>query len=140
MRTGIRILLSTAAAAALTLAGSAAASAESASTVWKWGSIHSSDHGARANGKVVAAQSGLEVRGTLYDNARSGCGWVLLHYQSSTNGKWRAANYWNCANGPGTFREKVGGVLQIKAKVCRGTSKRPTGRCSGWRTIYTQGG
>ncbi|GIN00594.1 hypothetical protein [Planomonospora venezuelensis] len=140
MRTGFRILLGLTAAAALTVAGSTAASADSAAGSWKWGPIHSTDGHATAKGKVVVTQSAFQIRGSLYDTRGKGCSWVQLRWQSSTTGKWSSAAYWNCTPGTGTFRKNVSYPLQIKAKVCRGNSSRPTGWCTSWKTIYTQGG
>ncbi|MBB2909163.1 hypothetical protein FHS43_000409 [Streptosporangium becharense] len=144
MHAGVRVLLSATAAAVLVLGGSAASADSrlnepSDPTVWKWSSIHSVDHGARAYGKVLVGQSAFEVHGTLYDSSPSGCGWLLLRHQSFRDGKWRSVNQRNCADRPVTFRKEVGGPRQIKAKVCRGTSQQPTGQCSGWRTIYVKG-
>ncbi|GIH78727.1 hypothetical protein [Planobispora longispora] len=144
MRTGFRVLLGLTAAAALTLAGSTAASAETAASAsastWKWGPIHSTDGHATAKGKVVVTQHSFQVRGSLSDTRGKGCSWVILRWQSSGNGKWSSAGYWNCTPGTGTFRKNVGLPLKIKAKVCRGNSSRPTGWCTSWKTIYTQGG
>ncbi|GIH92494.1 hypothetical protein ACFFMN_03940 [Planobispora siamensis] len=140
MRTGLRVLLGLTAAAALTVGGSTAASADAAATGWKWGPIHSTDGHATAKGKVVVTQSAFQIRGSLSDTRGKGCSWVLLRWQSSGNGKWSSAGYWNCTPGTGTFRKNVAHPLQIKAKVCRGNSSRPTGWCTSWKTIYTQGG
>ncbi|MER5622106.1 hypothetical protein ABT061_13795 [Streptosporangium sp. NPDC002544] len=141
MRTGLRVLLGLTTAAALALGGSAPALASTAApTVWKWGPLHSTDGLAAAWGKVAVGQSGLVVYGTLEDTRGSGCAWAQIRYLSARNGRWHTASYYNCVPGPGTFRKNVGGVLQIKARTCRGTSARPTGRCSRWKTVYTQGG
>lgn len=138
MRTGPRVLLGLTAAAALILGVPATATADP--SVWRWGPIHSTDGHAVAGGKVAAGQSGLVVYGTLEDTRGSGCSWVHLRSMSARDGRWRTASFYNCVPGTGRFRRNVGGVLQIKAKVCRGTSSRPTGWCSRWKTVYTQGG
>ncbi|MFD8558796.1 hypothetical protein ACWDOR_25100 [Streptosporangium canum] len=141
MRTGLRVLLGLTAAAALTLGGSTPASAATADpSVWRWGPIYSGDGHAEARGKVAVGQSGFVVYGTLEDTRGSGCSWVHVRYLNARNGRWHTASYYNCVPGAGSFRKNVGGVLQIKAKACRGNSSRPTGWCSRWKTIYTQGG
>ncbi|MEU1390486.1 MULTISPECIES: hypothetical protein [unclassified Nonomuraea] len=134
----IRVLTSLGAAVLTLTALSTAAAADPAS--WRWGALHSADGLATARGKVVAGQSGLAVTGTLDDDHGKGCSWVLIRYQSASNGRWRTHGVYNCVPGTGSFRKNVGGALQIRAQVCRGTSARPVGRCSRWRTIYTQGG
>ncbi|GGS98464.1 hypothetical protein ACFFV7_20985 [Nonomuraea spiralis] len=133
-----RVLAALGAAVLVLAAHSTAAAADPAS--WRWGALHSTDGLASARGKVVAGQSGLAVTGYLDDDRGKGCSWVVLRYQSASNGRWRTFGIYNCVPGTGSFRKGVGGVLQIRAQVCRGTSKRPVGRCSRWRTIYTQGG
>ncbi|MFB4280361.1 MULTISPECIES: hypothetical protein [unclassified Nonomuraea] len=116
------------------------APASAGPTSWKWGALHSTDGMATARGKVVVGQSGLVVTGYLDDTYGKGCSWVLIKYQNASNGRRRTHGVYNCTAGTGSFRKSVGGVLQIWAQVCRGTSKRPVGRCSRWKTIYTQGG
>jgi hypothetical protein len=118
----------------------ASASASADPDTWKWGAIHSTDGLATARGKVTVGQSGLVVYGKLDDSYGKGCSWALIRRQSAANGRWRTHGFYNCVPGTGSFRKDVGGVLQIRAQVCRGTSTRPTGKCSRWRTIYTQGG
>ncbi|MEU8323491.1 hypothetical protein AB0C33_34440 [Nonomuraea sp. NPDC048881] len=134
-------------AAVLTLTAlSTAAAADTAADTaadpasWRWGALHSADGLATARGKVVAGQSGLAVTGTLDDDRGKGCSWLLIRYQSASNGRWRTHGVYNCLPGTGSFRKNVGGALQIRAQVCRGNGARPVGRCSRWRTIYTQGG
>ncbi|MFI9593956.1 hypothetical protein [Nonomuraea sp. NPDC052265] len=126
-------------AAVLTLTAMGTAAAADP-TSWRWGALHSTDGLATARGKVVAGQSGLAVTGHLDDDRGKGCSWVLIRYQSASNGRWRTHGVYNCMGSTGSFRKNVGGALQIRAQVCRGTSKRPVGRCSRWRTVYTQGG
>ncbi|MEV2267247.1 hypothetical protein [Nonomuraea africana] len=153
MRIGARILIGLTAAATLALSGSPAATAGptvgnttvgnptvGSPTVWKWGAVHSTDGWATAWGKVAVGQSGLVVSGKLDDSYGKGCSWTLIRYQNSLNGRWRTHGVYNCVTGTGTFRKDVGGVLQIRVRVCRGTAKRPVGKCSRWKTIYTQGG
>ncbi|MEU7002078.1 hypothetical protein [Nonomuraea sp. NPDC046570] len=138
MRTGVRVLIGlTVAAAALNLAGPAAADP---TTTWKWGGIHSTDGWATAWGKVTVGQSGLVVHGKLDDSYGKGCSWALIRHQNARNGRWRTDGFYNCVTGTGTFRKDVGGPLQIKVQVCRGTAKRPVNKCSRWKTVYTQGG
>ncbi|NUP04189.1 MAG: hypothetical protein HOV96_08265 [Nonomuraea sp.] len=133
-----RVLVAAGAAGVVlaTQAGPAAADP----TSWKWGAIHSTDGMATARGKVVVGQSGLVVTGHLDDSYGKGCSWVLVKYQSGSTGRWRTHGIYNCVTGTGSFRKSVGGALQIRAQVCRGTSQRPVDKCSRWRTIYTQGG
>ncbi|GAA3465768.1 hypothetical protein [Nonomuraea roseola] len=139
MRIGARVLIGMTAATTLALSCSPAASAEPV-TVWKWGAVHSTDGWATAWGKVSVGQSGLVVSGNLDDSYGKGCSWALIRYQNAGNGRWRTHGVYNCVTGTGTFRKDVGGVLQIRVKVCRGTAKRPVGKCSRWKTVYTQGG
>ncbi|GGK50611.1 hypothetical protein Ppa06_08970 [Planomonospora parontospora subsp. parontospora] len=140
MRTGFRVLLGLTAAAALTLGGSTAASADAAASSWKWGPIHSTDGHATAKGRIVVTQSAFQIRGDLYDTRGKGCSWVQLRWLSGSTGRWGSAAYYNCTPGTGTFRKNIGYPLTVKAKVCRGTSGGPTGRCTSWRTVYRQGG
>ncbi|MFE3450505.1 hypothetical protein ACFXJ8_16380 [Nonomuraea sp. NPDC059194] len=131
-------LLGVTAAAAIVLAGAAPAVADP--TVWKWGPVHSTDGHAQARGAVAVGQSGFVVYGKLADTRGSGCSWVQIRAMSSENGRWRSARFANCVPGTAGFRKSIGGVLQIKLRVCRGSDTRATGRCSRWKTIYTQGG
>ncbi|MED7923997.1 hypothetical protein SMD20_07135 [Nonomuraea sp. LP-02] len=135
----IRALTTAAVAAAVALTASAQPAA-AAPTSWKWGAIRSTDGMATAWGKVVVGQSGLAVTGNLDDTYGKGCSWAVIKYQSARNGRWRTHGIYNCVPGTGTFRKNVGGVLQIRIQVCRGTATRPTGKCSRWRTVWTQGG
>ncbi|MFI7465382.1 hypothetical protein [Nonomuraea sp. NPDC049646] len=130
--------LSTAAAAGTAAHTAARTAADPAS--WRWGPLHSADGRATARGKVVVGQSGLAVTGTLDDDRGKDCSWVLIRYQSGSNGRWRTHGVYNCLPGTGSFRKNVGGALQIRVQVCRGDAARPVGRCSRWRTTYTQGG
>ncbi|MCC5581964.1 hypothetical protein IMZ11_40820 [Microtetraspora sp. AC03309] len=134
----IRVLAGLAGAAVTFTASATPASADP--TSWKWGRIHSTDGMATAWGKVIVGQSGLIVSGNLDDTYGKGCSWALIRYQDSRNGRWRTRGVYNCATGTGSFRTGVGGVLQIRVQVCRGTSKRPVNKCSRWKTVYTQGG
>ncbi|GAB1822627.1 hypothetical protein [Herbidospora sp. RD11066] len=131
-------ILTAVAAAALTL--TAATPAHAAPGVWKWGGIHSTDGWATAWGRITAGQSGYFVSGNLDDSRGKGCSWVLIKAMSPVNGKWKTHGIYNCVAGTGTFRKNVGGALQIRAQVCRGTSKKPVNKCSKWKTIWTQGG
>ncbi|GAA3090348.1 hypothetical protein GCM10010485_30670 [Streptosporangium carneum] len=139
MRTGIRVLLGLTTVAALTFGGSAAASAAALPSIWKWGPVYSTDGHAEARGKVALAQSGFVVYGSLEDTLGSGCSWAQVRALSA-RGKVSTASYYNCVPGKGTFRKDYGAVLTIKVRACRGTATRPTGRCSRWKTVYTQGG
>lgn len=129
-----------AAAAAIALPLLTAAPAHADPVVWKWGKLHSADRLATAWGEVGVGQSGFYVRGKLRDARGKGCAWIVLKAQSSTNGKWRSYGFYNCKADTGSFRRDYGGVLQIRVQVCRGTSARPTGKCSRWKTVFTQGG
>lgn len=131
-------LLAVLAAAALPLA--VATPAEATPAIWKWRSVHSTDGMARAWGKVSIHQFGYLVTGTVEDTLGKGCAWVVFKAQSASNGRWKSFGFYNCVPGNGTFRKDYRNVLQIKVQVCRGTSKRPTGECSRWKTIMTQGG
>ncbi|MFC4060773.1 hypothetical protein ACFOWE_20930 [Planomonospora corallina] len=140
MRTGTRVLVGLTAAAALVLGGSTAASAATATSGWKWGPIHSTDGHATARGKIVVTQSAFQIRGSLDDTRGRGCSWILLRWQKGSDGRRGSAAYYNCTPGTGTFRKNISYPLTVEAKVCRGTSKKPTDRCSSWKTIYRQGG
>ncbi|MEU7894488.1 hypothetical protein AB0B45_16720 [Nonomuraea sp. NPDC049152] len=126
------------AAAVIVLAGATPAAADP--TVWKWGPVYSTDGHAEAKGAVAVGQSGFVVSGRLVDTRGAGCSWVQIKAMSSENGRWRTARFANCVPGSGSFRKGVGGVLQVRVRVCRGTATRETGRCSRWKTVYTQGG
>ncbi|MEU6999727.1 hypothetical protein [Nonomuraea sp. NPDC046570] len=152
MPTGLRVLLGLTAAASLALATPATASASLAPTaatasaagaipsIWRWGPLYSTDGMAEAKGTVAVHQFGFLVDGKLEDTRGKGCAWVSIRSMSAKNGRWRTASYYNCVPGIGTFRKDVGDVLQIKIRTCRGNSTRPTGWCSRWKTVYTQGG
>jgi hypothetical protein len=135
----MRRLLAVLAAAALPLTV-AATPAEAQPTIWKWKTVHSANGMASAWGKVAISQMGYVVYGNLEDTRGKGCAWAVLRAQSAKNGKWKTYGFYNCVPGKGTFRKDYGAVLQIKVQVCTGTSKRPTGWCSKWKTIMTQGG
>ncbi|NAS21900.1 hypothetical protein GT755_09410 [Herbidospora sp. NEAU-GS84] len=132
-----RRILTAVAAAALTLT---ATPAHAAPTTWKWGGIHSTDGWATAWGKITVGQSGHRISGNLDDSRGRTCSWLLIKSMSATNGRWRTHGIYNCVAGTGTFTKNLGGVLQIRAQVCRGTAKKPVNKCSKWKTIWTQGG
>ncbi|MGW4473383.1 hypothetical protein ACWENQ_27295 [Nonomuraea sp. NPDC004354] len=134
----MRTLLGLIAAAVVAVSGAVPAAADP--TVWRWGPVRSTDGHAEAAGKVAAGQSGLVVSGMLADTRGAGCSWVQIKGMSSENGRWRTASAGACVPGTKGFRRDVGGVLHIRVRVCRGTATGPTGRCSRWRTVYTQGG
>ncbi|MFD1936290.1 MULTISPECIES: hypothetical protein [Nonomuraea] len=126
------------AAAVIVLAGATPAGADP--TVWKWGPVHSTDGHAEARGTVAVGQSGFVVSGRLVDTRGAGCSWVQIRAMSSENGRWRTARSANCVPGARAFRKDVGSALQVRVRVCRGTAAKATGRCSSWKTVYTQGG
>jgi hypothetical protein len=132
----LALLLASAAIVPLAVATPAAAQP----AIWKWRSIHSTDGMARAWGKVAIHQFGYLVTGNVEDTLGKGCAWVVLKSQSASNGRWKSYGFYNCVPGTGTFRKDYRNALQIKVQVCRGNSKRPTGECSRWKTIMTQGG
>ncbi|MFI6479161.1 hypothetical protein ACIBH1_14605 [Nonomuraea sp. NPDC050663] len=138
--TGVFLMRMFALAAAVALPLLAAAPAHADPAVWKWRKLHSADAKASAWGEVAISQHGFVVYGNLADTRGKGCAWAVLKAQSATNGKWKSHGFYYCKPGVGTFRKDYGAVLQIRVQVCRGTATRPTGSCSRWKTIYTQGG
>ncbi|MFB9705459.1 hypothetical protein ACWDTT_05030 [Streptosporangium sandarakinum] len=147
-----RLLLGLTTAAALGLglpATAASASAATASTVsaaraaetWEWGPTASSDRRGWAGGVVRSSGTGLRIHGDLYDAAGARtCSWLKIKWLSD-RGRWHTKTFRNCSQSrilP--FRVNAGYMLTASAKVCRGTSTRITGRCSGWEGVWSQGG
>ncbi|MER7504159.1 hypothetical protein AB0L05_04610 [Nonomuraea pusilla] len=108
---------------------------------WSWGAIHSSDRAGMAKGKVVLDRPGFTVSGKLYDlPGRPGCSWAKFRWYKDTGG-WGHKTYRNCSDAkPLSFTFPSGYMLKVEGKVCRGTAKKITGRCSGWEAMWAQGG
>ncbi|WP_182875354.1 hypothetical protein [Microbispora sp. H10670] len=129
------------ASAATSATAASTASAVSAAETWKWGPTASSDYKGWASGSVRSTSSGLRVAGDLYDagGART-CSWVTIKWLTD-HGRYRTATFRNCSQStPRAFRVNAGYMLLAKARVCRGTATRVTGRCSRWERVWTQGG
>ncbi|MEU6407336.1 hypothetical protein [Microbispora sp. NPDC046933] len=148
MRSGTRLVLGLAVlvglGAALPSAASASAvptTAVSTAVAQTWGSYGSSDWKAWAWGRSSLSSSGLRVTGYLYDSPRTrACSWVKVRSLSDRL-TYRTVTFKNCSSSaPRTFRVNAGYALKSEAKLCRGTSTRITGKCSGWRLIWRQGG
>ncbi|GGO04937.1 hypothetical protein GCM10010116_09880 [Microbispora rosea subsp. aerata] len=123
-------------------ASSAPLSASSpAAQTWRWGPTASSDNKGWASGYVRSGASGLRIVGDLYDAGGAGtCSWVKVTWLTD-RGKHRTATFRNCSQStPRTFTVKAGYMLLAKARVCRGSATRITGRCSRWERVWTQGG
>ncbi|MEV7964740.1 hypothetical protein AB0O34_02005 [Sphaerisporangium sp. NPDC088356] len=150
MHSGLRVLLGLTAAAALGLGLPAAVSASadasttsraSAAESWSWGPTASSDFKGWAGGKIRTTSSGLRITGDLYDagGART-CSWLKIKWLTD-KGKYRTATFKNCSGSRTlSFRVNAGYMLSSTAKVCRGTSKKVTGKCSQWEGVWSQGG
>ncbi|MFI6499215.1 hypothetical protein [Nonomuraea typhae] len=108
---------------------------------WSWGSIYSADRAGKAKGKVVLDRPGFVVSGKLYDlPGTKGCSWLKFRW-TKENGGHGAKTYKNCSGAkPLTFSLKTGYMLSIEGKVCRGTSRAITGKCSSWDGVWAQGG
>ncbi|WP_371784369.1 hypothetical protein [Streptosporangium subroseum] len=155
MRVDLRFLLGlTAAALGLGLAATATASAAvttsgvSATTAaapvaetWHWGPITSSDRKGRAGGIIRSTGSGLRISGNLYDGAGAHtCSWLKIKWLTD-KGKYRTATFKNCSRSKALpFQVNAGYMLSSQARVCRGTSAKITGKCSGWDGVWSQGG
>lgn len=130
-----------AASTASTASATSSASAASAASVWRWGPFASSDARGWAIGNVRSGRSGMRISGDLYD--RSGartCTWIKVKWLTD-RGRYRTAKFRNCSHSkPRAFRVNTGYILLANAQVCRGTSKRITGKCSRWRQVWAQGG
>lgn len=131
-------------AAPLAVPASAAAATVSAGTAatagtWRWGPVKATDRQGWAQGTIVATGSGLRIKGVLYDAGGKACSWLGFRYLSD-KGKWKERAYRYCKTGGGSFSFHAGHFLIAKAKVCRGTVTRATGKCSSWKTIWSQGG
>ncbi|WP_219465934.1 hypothetical protein [Nonomuraea rhizosphaerae] len=131
---GVTILI---ASASLAAPAAAAANPE----IWKWGSIYSTDRAGKAKGKVVLDRPGFVVSGKLYDlPGRSGCSWLRFRWVKE-DGRRGAKTYHNCSGTkPRSFALSTGYMLSIEGMVCRGTSSKITGKCSGWDGVWAQGG
>ncbi|MEV0970297.1 hypothetical protein [Microtetraspora glauca] len=148
MRSGLRVLLGL--TTTVTLGGgivvpaftaSASASSTYAAETWHWGPTASTDYKGWATGKIRSTSSGLRVSGDLYDagGART-CSWVKIKWLTD-HGRYRTATFKNCSQStPRAFSVNTGYMLSAEAKVCRGTSTRITGKCSGWEGVWSQGG
>lgn len=130
------------ASAAVTASGTSAATAGVATAeTWHWGPTASTDTKGWARGVIRSTGSGLRISGDLYDagGART-CSWLKIKWLTD-RGRYRVATFKNCSrSSPLSFRVNAGYMLSSQAKVCRGTSVRITGRCSGWDGVWSQGG
>lgn len=134
-------LLGLTAVAVLGLAAPLAVPAPAAASAgtWRWGPVKTTDRQGWAQGTIVATGSGLRIKGVLYDTGGRACSWLGFRYLSA-KGKWKERAYRYCKTGGGAFAFTGGHFLIAKAKVCRGTVTRATGKCSSWKTIWSQGG
>ncbi|MDP9866583.1 MULTISPECIES: hypothetical protein [Streptosporangium] len=129
------------ASTAVTTPGVSAAAGVSAAGTRHWGPTASSDTKGWAGGAVRSTGSGLRISGDLYDGggART-CSWLKIKWLTD-RGRHRTATFKNCSQSRTlAFRVNAGYMLSAQAKVCRGTSTRVTGRCSGWEGVWSQGG
>ncbi|MFI7703393.1 hypothetical protein [Nonomuraea sp. NPDC049480] len=108
---------------------------------WSWGSIYSADRAGKAKGKVVLDRPGFFVNGKLYDfPGRKGCSWLTFRWVKDKGGKGYKT-YRNCSGTtPLKFSFGTGYMLSIEGKMCRGTAKKITGKCSAWEGVWAQGG
>ncbi|MEU9834528.1 hypothetical protein AB0D67_23615 [Streptosporangium sp. NPDC048047] len=129
------------ATAASATTASAAASVARAAETWSWGPTASSDRRGWAGGVVRSSGTGLRIHGDLYDAAGARtCSWLKIKWLSD-HGRWHTKTFRNCSQSRVlSFRVNAGYMLTSSAKVCRGTSTRITGRCSGWEGVWSQGG
>ncbi|NUO97812.1 MAG: hypothetical protein HOV96_01835 [Nonomuraea sp.] len=125
--------------ASVSIAVPAAASANP--ETWSWGSIYSADRAGKAKGKVLLDRPGFVVSGKLYDfPGRTGCSWLQFRWVKDGGGKGHKT-YRNCSGTkPLAFSLKTGYMLSIEGKVCRGTARKITGKCSVWEGVWSQGG
>ncbi|MER6947022.1 hypothetical protein ABT294_23590 [Nonomuraea sp. NPDC000554] len=128
-------LLIASAAVALPAAASTSANPE----IWSWGPIQSADRAGKAKGKVVLDRPGFVVNGKLYDlPGREGCSWLRFRWVKEDSGK--GAKTFHTCSGTKQFSFGTGYMLSIEGQVCRGDSKKITGRCSSWDGVWAQGG
>jgi hypothetical protein len=109
--------------------------------IWNWGSIYSADRAGKAKGKVLLDRPGFVVSGKLYDfPGRGGCSWLKFRWVKDDAGKGSRTLH-NCSGTkPLAFSFGTGYMLSIEGKVCRGTAKKITGKCSTWDGVWAQGG
>ncbi|QFY12440.1 hypothetical protein GBF35_42940 [Nonomuraea phyllanthi] len=109
--------------------------------VSSWGPIYSADRAGKAKGKVVRDRPGSVVNGKLYDfPGREGCSWLTFRWVTDKGVK-KHKTYHNCSGTkPLAFSLKVGYVVSIDGRLCRGTGAKATGRCSTWKKVGAQGG
>lgn len=127
--------------AAATIAAPAVAATSANPETWSWGSIYSADRAGKAKGKVVLDRPGFVVSGKLYDfPGRSGCSWLTFRWTKESGGQGKKTFHTCSGTKPKTFSFPTGYMLSIEGKVCRGTSKKITGKCSIWEGVWSQGG
>ncbi|WP_189161925.1 hypothetical protein, partial [Sphaerisporangium melleum] len=92
-------------------------------------------------GEIRTTASGLRISGRLYDGGGvRTCSWLKIKWLNE-QGKYRTATFRNCSqSAPRAFSVNAGHMLSSEAKVCRGTAKRVTGKCSHWEGVWAQGG
>ncbi|MEQ4719054.1 hypothetical protein [Nonomuraea sp. B19D2] len=135
------ILRTVAVAAAVLVASATPALASANPEVWNWGSIYSADRAGKAKGKVVHDRPGFVVSGKLYDfPGRTGCSWLKFRWVKEEGGKGYKTYHTCSGTKPLEFSFEAGYILSIEGKVCRGTAKTVTGKCSTWEGVWAQGG
>ncbi|MFF4776014.1 hypothetical protein ACFY05_24470 [Microtetraspora fusca] len=114
--------------------------AASAAAAQGWSARSSDGKGWASGNSSFSESAGLRVTGSLYDaRGTRACSWVKVRSLSDKL-KYRTVTFRNCSSTPRAFSVRAGYVLKTEAKVCRGTSTRITGKCSGWRLVWRQGG
>lgn len=118
-----------------------AASPALAADTWHWGSIRSADHAGRAAGTVVTDGSGYRIKGRLYDLPhRAGCSWLTFRWRK-LDGHTGYRTFHTCVDSkPLAFSFTVGPMHGIEGRLCRGTAKKATGRCSLYEGVWAEGG
>ncbi len=106
--------------------------------VWHWGPVSATNAAGRAHGLVTLDGSVFTVSGRLTDTGK-GCSWLAFRWTTDV-GAHRSKTIKNCSNRALKFAFKPGTMLSMEGRVCRGTSTKPTGRCSGWDGVWAQGG
>jgi hypothetical protein len=131
-----------AAAAVLGLAAPAAAYAQSPGDTWNWGTIFSTDHRAKASGKVKEIEGGqIDLTGKFYDvPGHAGCSWIRFRLTDITTSHHVYRTFHNCSNAPKKLSLHGLEGFSVEAKVCRGTSHKITGRCSAYEGVWAPGG
>ncbi|MFI6597938.1 hypothetical protein ACIBHX_16895 [Nonomuraea sp. NPDC050536] len=127
--------------ASASIAAPAMAAASANPETWHWGSIYSADKAGKAKGMIVLDRPGFQINGKLYDfPGHAGCSWLKFRWTKESGGKGYKTFHTCDETKPLKFSFPTGYMLQIEGKLCRGTSKKITGRCSIWEGVWAQGG